>query len=68
MASPISKPQTPFSPDRLPEPVALDFFRQVCCGLSYLHFNNVVHGDLKPENLLLSAEGVLKISVSDYAT
>lgn len=34
---------------------------QVCCGLDYLHFNRVVHGDLKPENLLLMVDGQLKI-------
>ena len=30
-----------------PERVALDFFRQTCAGLDYLHYNGVVHGDLK---------------------
>ena len=41
--------------------MALDYFRQVCQGLDYLHYNNVVHGDLKPENLLTTADGVVKI-------
>lgn len=31
-------------------------------GLDYLHFNAIMHGDLKPDNLLLSCEGVVKIS------
>jgi serine/threonine protein kinase len=31
-------------------------------GLDYLHSNLIMHGDLKPDNLLLSAEGQLKIS------
>uniref|UniRef100_A0A7R9YVV4 cGMP-dependent protein kinase n=1 Tax=Chlamydomonas euryale TaxID=1486919 RepID=A0A7R9YVV4_9CHLO len=47
---------------RFSEDVARDYFRQVCCGLDYLHLNSVVHGDLKPENLLLTHGGtVLKI-------
>jgi calcium/calmodulin-dependent protein kinase kinase 2 len=30
-----------------PERIARDFFRQALAGLDYLHYNNVVHGDLK---------------------
>ena len=33
----------------------------MCLGLDYLHYYSVVHGDLKPENLLLSESGELKI-------
>eukprot|EP01025_Chloroclados_australasicus_P049435 TRINITY_DN5630_c1_g1_i3.p1 TRINITY_DN5630_c1_g1~~TRINITY_DN5630_c1_g1_i3.p1 ORF type:complete len:491 (+),score=54.16 TRINITY_DN5630_c1_g1_i3:77-1549(+) len=47
---------------RLAETLALRYFRDVLKGLEYLHYNKVVHGDLKPENLLLSSEGRLKIS------
>lgn len=31
-------------------------------GLDYLHYNHIMHGDLKPENLLLSLDDVVKIS------
>lgn len=48
--------------ERFPETVAAECFRQVCKGLDYLHYHAVVHGDLKPENLLLSANGTLKIA------
>lgn len=48
--------------DVFPEEVAADYFRQACNGLEYLHYNHVVHADLKPENLLVSASGELKIS------
>lgn len=48
--------------DCLPEEVAADYFRQAVAGLEYLHFHKVVHGDLKPENLLVSSNGELKIS------
>jgi serine/threonine protein kinase len=36
--------------------------RELVSGLDYLHSNLIMHGDLKPDNLLLSAEGQLKIS------
>lgn len=48
--------------DCLPEEVAADYFRQAVAGLEYLHYHKVVHGDLKPENLLVSSNGELKIS------
>ncbi|KAJ9518570.1 hypothetical protein QJQ45_018618 [Haematococcus lacustris] len=54
-----TKGQSGFS--RFPERIALDYIRQTCAGLDYLHYNNVAHGDLKPENLLVSAAGQLKI-------
>ena len=38
------------------------FTRDVLCGLDYLHGNGVVHGDLKPANLMAdSITGAVKI-------
>lgn len=37
-------------------------FRQVGCGLEYLHLQNIVHGDIKPQNLLVGDDGVVKIA------
>lgn len=34
---------------------------QTLQGLDYLHFNWILHRDLKPNNLLVTSEGVLKI-------
>ena len=34
--------------------VKLDLFCQVARGLTYLHDNNIVHGDIKPLNILLA--------------
>ena len=31
------------------------------CGLEYLHMNWILHRDLKPNNLLVNSEGILKI-------
>lgn len=38
------------------------FFKQLIRGVVYMHSMGVAHCDLKPENLLLTCSGVLKIS------
>ncbi|OQR97984.1 kinase [Thraustotheca clavata] len=35
---------------------------QVLHGLAYLHDQNIVHGDLKPQNLLIGEKGIVKIA------
>ena len=46
-------------PVKLPQ--ALDFIAQAAEGLAHAHDNGVVHGDLKPANLLRDPSGTLKI-------
>lgn len=44
-------------------------FKQIAYGLKYLHDHDIVHKDMKPENILIDANGVAKIcdfGVSDY--
>ncbi|KAG2494526.1 hypothetical protein HYH03_007293 [Edaphochlamys debaryana] len=55
-----TRQQTGLTP--LGEERAREYFRQACLGLDYLHYNSVVHGDLKPENMLVSGAGALKIA------
>lgn len=51
------------SPDkRMPEVIAQHYFKQAAAGLSHLHSEGVVHGDIKPENMLLAGDGSVKIS------
>lgn len=38
------------------------YFKQLMCGVEYLHEMGVAHRDLKPENLLLTNHGSLKIT------
>ena len=39
----------------------LYLFRQACAATSYLHESRIVHGDLKPSNILVAADGNVKI-------
>ena len=37
-------------------------FGQVCDALEYLHERHILHRDLKPDNILVSADGELKLA------
>uniref|UniRef100_A0A1I7XIB4 non-specific serine/threonine protein kinase n=1 Tax=Heterorhabditis bacteriophora TaxID=37862 RepID=A0A1I7XIB4_HETBA len=47
---------------RLHEWDAHRYFKELICGLEYLHSVGVIHKDIKPANLLLSPDFSLKIS------
>ena len=46
---------------RLPLGDRLGLFRRVCAAVQHAHQNGVVHSDLKPANILVTAEGLPKV-------
>ncbi len=52
--------------DRLARPYELNEFltlsRQICEGLSFAHRNRIIHGDLRPSNILFTEKGTPKIT------
>lgn len=47
---------------RLKESVAKKIFRQLMEGLAYIHSKNIAHRDIKLDNVLLDADGNVKIA------
>jgi len=45
----------------LPTSVALRIAKQICAGLAAAHAVGVIHGDIKPQNILIEPAGGLKI-------
>ncbi|KAL2557482.1 Serine/threonine-protein kinase GRIK2 [Forsythia ovata] len=48
-------------PCGLGEHTARQYLRDIVSGLMYLHAHNIVHGDIKPDNLLVTGSGTVKI-------
>ncbi|KAL5565654.1 hypothetical protein UlMin_028818 [Ulmus minor] len=48
-------------PGGLGENTARKYLRDIVSGLMYLHAHNIVHGDIKPDNLLVARNGTVKI-------
>lgn len=52
----LEKRESPFPPEQ-----SLQMILDVLCGLEAIHHAGIIHRDVKPENLLLTQDGKLKI-------
>jgi eukaryotic-like serine/threonine-protein kinase len=46
----------------MPVEEIIDFSKQICRGLRYAHAQSVVHRDIKPQNILIDKNGIVKLS------
>jgi serine/threonine protein kinase len=49
------------SDEILPSPVRLGIAKQICAGVAAAHEVGVIHGDIKPQNIIIEPTGRLKI-------
>ena len=50
-----------------PNDVALFYITEIVCALEYLHSRKIAYRDIKPENLLIAADGHLRITDFGFA-
>jgi serine/threonine protein kinase len=52
--------------DFISEQIATSYLEQLLDGLGYMHRKNILHLDLKPENMMLVRPGSKRIKIIDY--
>ena len=50
------------SNEPLEEELIMNWFIQLVDGLLYLHDNKIIHRDIKPQNIFINDQGVLKLA------
>ena len=53
----LIRAEAPFNYD-----IAVNFAIQICAGIGYAHRNNLVHADVKPQNVLLTSQRLVKVT------
>lgn len=46
----------------IPWETALDYALQIASGIEHAHKQNIIHRDIKPHNIIMTEEGVLKVT------
>jgi serine/threonine protein kinase len=46
----------------MPLPEIIDFSKQICRGLRYAHSMNVIHRDIKPQNILIDKSNIARLT------
>lgn len=49
------------------EQLAKFYIGSIVCALEYLHHNNIVYRDLKPENVFIDLQGFVKLGDFGFA-
>lgn len=48
--------------EKIPYSMSMYIMREVLQGLQYIHSNNILHRDMKPDNIMISEDGDIKIT------
>ena len=55
-----------FSKNNLTQQQILEVMTQIAGGVSYLHQNDIVHRDIKPDNILVARNSPIEIKLTDF--